>query len=155
MSVKKNKGYYVGRYETSLTSDLSAQSMREAVSATGSKESADTWYGFYQKQKEYSENNNLTNIIGSSMMWGCQYDQMLIWMKDNNINVEDSVPIAGASANKGNMSQPGTTGTYNADKLNNIYDLLGNGYEWTLEAEQTDRRSIRRRILFWGRCTIL
>ena len=48
--VEKNKGFYVGRYETSLnTQNQNAQSIAGVVSATS--DSANTWYGLYQKEK--------------------------------------------------------------------------------------------------------
>ena len=139
-SVSKNGGFYVGRYETSLSSSGNAQSIQGATSATAAN--ANTWYGLYQREKEYSEKNSLSSVVGSSMIWGSQYDQMLIWMQKNDINVASSTPIPNASRN-----QDRTTGTHDADKLNNIYDILGNSREWTLEANNTLVRVDRRRQL--------
>ena len=48
-------------------------------------------------EKNYSNENNFDNIVGSYMIWGCQYDQMLIWMQRNGINVVSTTPIEGAS----------------------------------------------------------
>ena len=147
-SVSINGGFYVGRYETSLSSSGNAQSIQGATSATAARSSANTWYGLYQKEKEYSEKNSLTNVVGSTMIWGSQYDQMLIWMQGNDINVASSTPIEGASKNTGSaVGTTGTTGTVGTDKLNNIYDILGNGFEWTLEAYDTRKRVYRRRRL--------
>ena len=139
-SVRLNGGFYVGRYETSLSSSGNAQSIQGATSATAAN--ANTWYGLYQREKEYSEKNSLSSVVGSSMIWGSQYDQMLIWMQKNDINVASSTPIPNASRN-----QDRTTGTHDADKLNNIYDILGNSREWTLEANNTSNRVSRRRRL--------
>ena len=138
-SVSKNKGFYVARYETSLNNGV-AQSVKGEKSATAAKDSANTWYGLYQKEKEYSEKNGIESLVGSTMIWGSQYDQMLIWMQGNEINVINSTPITGASKNPSR-----TTGTAETDKLNNVYDLLGNSWEWTLEAVLTDNRVYRRR----------
>ena len=74
------------------------------------------------------------------MIWGSQYDQMLIWMQKNGINVSLPEPIDGASGNKEKE-----TGVDEDDKLNNIYDILGNSYEWTLEANNIYGRVGRRR----------
>ena len=140
-SVEKNKGFYVGRYETSLNESKNAQSISGATSATAEASSANTWYGLYQKEKEYSEKNKLTNVVGSSMIWGSQYDQMMIWMQGNGIDVTSDTPInlegVTTSANAGTGSGVGKTGTVSTDKLNNIYDLLGNGGECTLESQYT------------------
>ena len=69
---------------------------------------------------------------------------MMIWMKENGINVELATPIDGASRNTGNGNEPGTTGTVYTDKLNNIYDLLGNCFEVTLETYNIKIRTDRR-----------
>ena len=140
--VGKNKGFYVGRYETSLNSANNAQSISGATSATGAENSANTWYGLYQKDKEYSTKNNLTNVVGSSMIWGSQYDQMMIWMQENGIKVNSETPtdLDGTTTSKNTER---TTGTEQNDKLNNIYDLLGNSLEWTLEANSAPSRTIR------------
>ena len=141
--VGKNKGFYVGRYETSLNeTSKNAQSVSGATSATAEASSANTWYGLYQKDKEYSGKNKLTNVVGSSMIWGSQYDQMMMWMQGNGIDVTSATPknLEGVTTS-GNTTQK--TGTVSTDKLNNIYDLLGNSLEWTLEASDTSDRSGR------------
>ena len=140
--VGKNKGFYVGRYETSLNSANNAQSISGVASATAT--SAHTWYGLYQKGKEYSEKNKITNVVGSSMIWGSQYDQMMIWMQGNGINVKSKTPTdLDGTTTSANTDEEQTTGTESKDKLNNIYDLLGNRYEWTLEEHNTKMRTAR------------
>ena len=141
--VGKNKGFYVGRYETSLNTETNnAQSISGVASATAAKDSANTWYGLYQKEKEYSEQDKLKNVVGSSMIWGSQYDQMMIWMQGNGIDVTSENPtnLEGITTSK---NTTGKTGTVSTDKLNNIYDLLGNSREWTLEAVYTIGRTSR------------
>ena len=141
--VGKNKGFYVGRYETSLNeTSKNAQSISGVKSATAAEDSANTWYGLYQKEKEYSGQDKLKDVVGSSMIWGSQYDQMMIWMQGNGIDVTSSTPknLEGIATSK-NTNR--TTGTEPNDKLNNIYDLLGNSFEWTLEANDTVNRTYR------------
>ena len=41
----------------------------------------------------------------------------------------------------------GETGIVETDKVNNIYDLLGNGIDWSLEGWKTTLRVGRRRML--------
>ena len=141
-SVGKNKGFYVGRYETSLNESKKAQSISGVVSATGVEDSANTWYGLYQKEKEYSKQDKLKDVVGSSMIWGSQYDQMMMWMQGNGIKVTEETPknLDGETTSR-NTGR--TTGTEPKDKLANIYDLLGNGYENTLEANNTSYRTGR------------
>ena len=137
-SVKIYQGFYVGRYETSLE-DGKAQSIKGKKSATAATDSANTWYGLYKIEMEYSKNNNLINEVGSSMIWGSQYDQMMIWMKNKNIDVTSKTPVSGASRNTTRI-----TGDVETDKLNNVYDLLGNSMEFTLEAYYWADRVTRR-----------
>ncbi|MCI9063891.1 MAG: RNA methyltransferase, partial [Clostridia bacterium] len=142
-SVETNKGFYVGRYECSLTDDKTKiQSIKGKTSATAAASSCNTWYGLYQKNKEYSlKNEKLKDVVGSSMIWGSQYDQMMIWMKKNGYDVTSTTPKTGVSYN---TSQ--TTGKENdPDVLNNVYDLLGCNSEWTLDAFDTSNRVYRRR----------
>ena len=151
-SVKENKGFYVGRYETSLNASGYAQSKSGIKSATAADDATETWYRLYKVEKDYSEDNSLTDKVGSSMIWGSQYDQMMIWMQGNNIDVTSMTPtnLEGitTSKNPGESSVVGRTGIVPTDKLNNIYDLLGNGYEWTLEAGNTGFRISRGGFYF-------
>ena len=139
--VGENKGFYVGRYETSLnTTTKNVQSKSKVYSLKGA--SANTWYGLYQKQKEYSEKNSLTNIVGSSMIWGSQFDQILLWMNENGIDITSKTPtnLEGVITSRNTTRK---TGTVETDKLNNIYDLLGNSYEWTCAADGSTGRVTR------------
>ena len=141
--VEKNKGFYVGRYETSLNTETNnAQSISGETSATAETSSANTWYGLYQKEKEYSGQDKLKNVVVSSMIWGSQYDQIMIWMQENGIDVTSTTPtnLEEVTTSKNTTR---ITGTVPTDKLNNIYDLLGNSLERTLEAHTTGYRTIR------------
>ena len=66
------------------------------------------------------------------MMWGSQYDAMMNWMAKTGktVGTEDS--------SKYNTEQ--TTGSKSEDVVNNIFDLYGCHYEWTLEANGTNYR---------------
>ena len=79
------------------------------------------------------------------MIWGSQYDQMMIWMQKNDIDVTINI---GENRNLGTTDANGnrvvgTTGTTPTDKINNVYDLYGNGWEWTLEARFAHLRATR------------
>ena len=145
-SVSQYGGFYVGRYEMSLNSETkNAESKYGATSATA--ESANQWYGLYNKAKTYAPENASQKVV-SSMIWGSQYDAMLKWMKGNKINVTSSSPtdlsIGTTSKNTTRVTGGANNGqTVSKDKLSNIYDLLGNSYEWTQEADNTGVRVIR------------
>jgi len=147
-SVSQYGGFYVGRYEMSLNSETkNAESKYGATSATAESTSAKQWYGLYNKAKTYAPENASQKVV-SSMIWGSQYDAMLKWMKGNKINVTSSSPtdlsIGTTSKNTTRVTGGANNGqTVSKDKLSNIYDLLGNSYEWTQEAHRTIYRDYR------------
>ena len=139
-SVEKYKGFYVGRYETSLNATTKvAQSKQGETSADASQTDTYRWYGLYARQKLYS-----TDSVQGSMIWGSQYDAMMKWMQGNGIRVDLSTPIEGALKNTTRVTGGANSGqTVSKDKLSNVYDLLGNSYEWTIEAYNTYYRLFR------------
>ena len=76
------------------------------------------------------------------MIWGSQYDAMLKWMKGNGIDVTSTTPTD-LSIGTTSRNTTRVTGTVSKDKLSNIYDLLGNSWEWTQEAISTNIRVYR------------
>ncbi len=134
-SVMKYGGFYVGRYETSLSENTIASVA--GVTPMSAATNGQMWYGMYDKQKNFSGTES-TDTLQSSMIWGSQYDAMLNWMligKDKEkVNSTDNGNHSGSMVN---------TGATTTDKINNIYDLEGNLYEWTLEAFGTDKRADR------------
>ena len=67
------------------------------------------------------------------MMWGSQYDAMMNWMLAGSIDVTSNTPTTPENTTMSrNTSRK--TGTEQSDKINNIFDILGNSYEWSLEA---------------------
>ena len=134
-SVSNYGGFYVGRYEMSINdTSKNAQSKYGETSATAEKTSANQWYGLYNKAKTYAPENADSKVV-SSMIWGSQWDAMLRWMKNNDIDVTGLIPK--------DYNQTRITGGANKDKLNNVYDLLGNSIEFTQEAYTTTYRTLR------------
>ena len=141
-SVSQYGGFYVGRYEMSLNSETkNAESKYGATSATAESTSAKQWYGLYNKAKTYAPENASQKVV-SSMIWGSQYDAMLKWMKGNGIDVTSTTPTD-LSIGTTSRNTTRVTGTVSKDKLSNIYDLLGNSWEWTQEAISTNIRVYR------------
>ncbi len=131
-SVAKYGGFYVGRYELGLegTNPVSKPASETVTAAAANNSNTNRWYGLYSKCKSYSADN-----LTSTMMWGSQYDAMMNWMAKTGKTVGTS------DSSKYNTAQ--TTGSKEEDKINNVYDLYGCHYEWTLEANYTGSRVIR------------
>ena len=164
--VNTNKGFWSGRYETSnmsnsttTTYDISNEIQVGVKKGTTNGINSVTWYRMYAQQEIYAK-LALTNStsITSSMIWGSQWDQIMIWMKDvkNTINTTNGqyyVTNAVGMGNYGtgdddtNTSAPVATGNREAYKVKNIYDLAGNVADWSLEADYTNDRGLRRRQL--------
>ena len=138
-SVEKYGGFYIGRYETGNLSQAKA-----SVIKNNRDINAQTWYTMYKKAKGIAVNGNVT----SSMIWGSQWDATMRWMY-NSGNAEKK-KYTYDSTEKGNYSDTSTaeykpiaTGTNDAYAVNNIYDMAGNVYEWTIEAYTTKNRVVR------------
>ena len=137
-SVARNGGFYIGRYETSLSTATSTsagsagivQSKRGVIPTASDNPTSYSWYGLYTIQKGLSNNN-----IVSSMIWGSQYDAMLNWIKNSNSNDKNKITDEKGIGNNtsGIVTVTGDI-NYSNDVINNIYDLGGNLREWTLEA---------------------
>ena len=148
-SVSKYGGFYIGRYE---------------LSGSGVKKDQPTltytnWYNLYKKCKEL----NASNKVEARMIWGCQWDVTMNWLissgakTSNEVNKDSSswgnysdskenakVTVTeddGTTTNKYGSKQ--NTGYSEYWKANNIYDLAGNCYEWTQEADDTFSRASR------------
>ena len=138
-SVDTYGGFYIGRYETG---NLAANTTTEPVVVKGKNNiSGVYWYYDYQNSKKLAANNNVV----STMIWGCMWDRALIWLTEtgdktyaeitNSTTWGNYSDSTGAAATNSGSKQP--TGTNEAWKANNIYDLAGNVYDWTIEAYST------------------
>ena len=133
-SVKNYGGFYVGRYETST--DIKSVKDATPISAeTVIDGYSQTWYGLYQRQKNFTSSSD---SMVASMIWGSQYDAMLNWAQASGTENASYVTQTGHANH--NYSETQKTGVESRDVINNIYDLEGNMFEWTLEAYSTSRR---------------
>ena len=129
LSVAKNGGFYVGRYESSLING-ETRVVAGVASMSATTDSAGTWYGLYQKQKDFISTGNLN----STMIWGSQYDAIMNWIGD--------AAKSKIGSNK-NTDSSRRTGSKATDKINNIFDLYGLRREWTMEAYSDSNRVLR------------
>ena len=142
-SVKEYGGFFIGRYETgNLSKD-------EFVIELGNTDiGGQYWYTLYKKSKKL-KNENLN--VETGMLWGSQWDRTLMWLIEsgakNKSEIENSINWGNYKNKKlkyknndGNeeTKNSGTgktipTGSSQYTRANNIYDLAGNNYEWTME----------------------
>lgn len=144
-SVKEYGGFYIGRFETSLTSGvigskINTTAMDSRAGTETSSNYGNRWYGMYNKQDSNRNTRNPyygSTTVVSSMIWGSQYDAMLNWAaKGNEANM--------IYKRTGNHSgSPAKTGAYGVDVMNNIFDLSANLLEWTQEANSAYIRAFR------------
>ena len=148
--VAKYGGFYVGRYETSLSdarvdsvgTNGKAQSKQGVIPTSAENSATYSWYGLYKIQdKTYAGKNG---SVESSMIWGSQYDAIINWVKNGN-NETEKAKLTNTSLGNNSSGSVTTTGNsnYSNDSINNIRDLGGNLREWTLEASDTVNRVFR------------
>ena len=130
-SVKKYKGFYVGRYELELDGNKPVtKNVKEntgLVMASTNNSNCQKWYGLYNISKKYTAEKTT-----SSMIWGSQYDAMMNWMAKQGKDV--------FSQNLIKRNSTKNTGSSKIDVINNIYDLYGSMYEATVEANDVKNR---------------
>ena len=151
-SVSKYGGFYIGRYELSGT-------VTEPTEKPGKTLTKTDWYNLYNACR--SSKLQASDKVKTQMIWGCQWDVTMNWLissgaktsdevnKDsstwgnyNNYNTANNYTegTAGYEKNAGSLQNTGSSENW---KANNIYDLAGNCYEWTQEANNTNRRAVR------------
>ena len=153
-SVEKYGGFYIGRYETgNLSQEI------PAIVKGNTDIVNQTWYSMYEKSKKIDEENK---TIKTSMIYGSQWDATLKYLVESGSKTYEEVGTDSTSwGNYRNstfeyINTNGSTVTKseNADvripsgsseytKANNIYDLAGNVYDWTVEADNSFGRVLR------------
>ncbi len=153
-SVEKYGGFYIGRYETgNINQDT------PVIQKGNTNISSQTWYNMYKRCKNIKGAN--TNVE-TGMIWGNQWDRTLMWLIETGSKTKEQ--IADDSTSWGNyynatfeyVNSSGSTATKNEGsstriptgsaeytKANNIYDLVGNVRDWTMEAGSTSSRVSR------------
>ncbi len=137
-SISKYEGFYIGRYELS---DAGVQKDKQPLTNTN-------WYNLYKKCTEL----NASEKVETRMIWGCQWDVTMNWLissgaktsnevntdssswgnyKDALVTANDRTTVLKASGDEQKLNTGVTTFTM----ANNIYDLAGNVWEWTQEAD--------------------
>ena len=149
-SVSKYGGFYIGRYELSS----------EGVQKDKATLTNTNWYDLYQKCKIL----NASNKVEARMIWGCQWDVACNFIankgdkksitdssswgnyKGTSVKADDGTTEIKASGTLAKLNTGKTTFTM----ANNIYDLAGNVWEWTQEANNTYNRASRGGVYYNG-----
>ena len=132
-SINKYKGFYVGRYETTINNGTIGSQKGATVLTADTKLPNDKyyrWYGLYKAQKDlYGNNSNVFSSMITSKEWNTIMTFTGYGDAKRATSTYTTKPDLSGSAYKG------TTDTYDLTK--NIYDLAGNVNEWTLKASNT------------------
>ena len=152
-SIEKYGGFYIGRYENGET-----KTVKPVVKRMSSNPYA-SWYDTYVNLRTLVPNENLkANII-----WGCLWDETLQWFRESGAKTDEEIynsatwgnhldsegftyytNVAGSTGSKTKGSGKSIpTGSTERNKANNIYDMAGNQWEWTLEGYGNYSRRIR------------
>ncbi len=130
-SVAKNGGFYISRYEVGANGDSKKnQKVLTSASSDGSNYlGADMWYGLYNSIRKIDKNKQ--------MIWGCQYDQVIKFLKENGEDPENG------HSDRNLTIDHALSGQNEQACMKNIYDLEGNHWECTAEASYIDTRTYR------------
>ena len=130
-SLEKYKGFYIGRYELTANGEK-----------TGATQDNVDWYTLYKNCTILASGTK----VKTRMIWGLQWDATCNWL--SNSDPAYSITDSSTWGNYHNNTADGhgskqNTGFSESWKANNIYDFAGNCWEFTQEADSTNRR-VRR-----------
>jgi hypothetical protein len=153
-SINKYKGFYVGRYETTINNGTigsqkgakvltTYETLKEGTNPNNNESYYYRWYGLYKAQKDlYGNNSNVFSSMITSKEWNTIMTFTGYGDAERATSTYTTEPDLSGSAYKG------TADTYDLTK--NIYDLAGNVCEWTLTAYYTSYRVIRGGSCYGG-----
>lgn len=145
-SVNDNKGFYIGRYETGITSN-SERTSSSGTSATPVSKKDKYVYNYVQYVADVG--NSILSVpqiarsmySNSTLCYGVQWDAIMRWFNKDTICRNYLTQSSG----KGNynLSDIIKTGSNESYQIKNIYDIAGNVSEWTMETYDLDNKVTR------------
>ena len=157
--IAANGGFYIGRYEATYSSSGVLSKPSTSTRTSNSTTLIDSMLWNYIDQPEaLSTAKAYDTGLNSSLLTGAAWDRTLGWLVETNNKTIEQVCLSNKSSDWGNGTKDtfsGTTGLINTGefsqtKANNIYDLVGNLWEWTSEAGGVSIRVLRGGIYFNG-----
>ena len=161
LSVQKNKGFYIARFEAGDGDATSKRTAKTEAHTVVSKKNAYVY-------NYVSWGNSMTEVgttgvvylshnmykgspsVVSTLCYGVQWDATMNFVSDAAHNIKDSKSwgnhsnsIGDAKTNSGDSNMNYTAGRNEAWKARNIYNLAGNVFEYTMEADSSNLRSAR------------
>ena len=140
-SVNTYKGYYVGRYETSLYTSTGENNSGSGIIAKSVKDQTPmrsiNWYKMYLVENsnyQYNPYHNSTSVA-STMITGSQWDTMLNFI----LTGSDKEKVTLRTGN--HTGSVAGTGQFGNDIMSNIFDLSSNVRERTQEANSSTFRA--------------
>lgn len=158
-SVSKNKGFYVGRYESGtdntrtassgITDEVKVAKGKNAYNYIGWSNSTDMTNengGAVELSKKFAQNNRYDDSVTSTLIYGVQWDSIMAWIDPayKTESCDNETSYVANSNERGNYSNNiKVTGSDDKYRVKNIYDMAGNTSEWTMEAYNNDFRTHR------------
>ena len=152
-SVTQYGGFYIGRYETGNLSRINDTEFKNVKRNTDLRKE---WY-YYYKYMYFASDGCYTR---SSMIWGNLWDRTMQWLYDTGNRTYEELGYNSEAfgnyyktilryMNSSNEPKTKTTnammipsGSSEQTKTNNIYDMAGNEYDYTMESY--DKKSVAR-----------
>ena len=140
-SVEKYGGFYIGRYEASIDASGKAQSkpnQSPVASIKWGNSMTDLNGGAVEKARAVYPESEATNGDGvSTLVYGVQWDATVRWLEKRYQGIAENITEFGNYDSDLGLVNTGSNEQY---KTNNIYDMCGNLWEWTMEAYSSDGR---------------
>jgi hypothetical protein len=150
-SVEKFGGFYVGRYETGNVNALSKASVE--IKKNNNYTSLVSWYDAYHQSAAFYPAGS---SVESGLIWGGQWDAVIKFIESNpsysNYSADGTsrgnyrnesftyIDSKGTTVSiPANIDRRIPSGVYENAEANNIFDLSGNVWEWTMESRNSLR----------------